>query len=105
MINIGDECGFSAVSIVSDVSVTIGNSVTVGANTIIGDRDDHANIYSSAPKPIVIKDHVWIGMNCTILKGVKIGNNCVIGASSVVTKDVPDNCVAAGNPCRVIKAL
>lgn len=56
-------------------------------------------------KPIVIKNNVYIGNNVTILPGVNIGNNVVIGACSVVTKDIPDNCVAAGNPAKVIKTI
>ena len=53
--------------------------------------------------PVKIGDNVWIGGNVTILPGVTIGNNVTIGAGSVVTRDVPDNVVAAGNPCRVIR--
>lgn len=48
---------------------------------------------------------MFIGMNTTILKGVHIGNNVVIGAGSFVNKDIPDNCVAAGNPCKVIMSI
>ena len=54
-------------------------------------------------KPIVCGDNVYIGVNCLILPGVTIGNNVVIGAGSIVTKDIPDNSVAAGVPARVIK--
>ena len=52
-----------------------------------------------------IGNNVFIGMHSTILKGVTIGNNVIIGAHSLVNKDIPDNCVAAGNPCRVIMSL
>ena len=55
------------------------------------------------PKPIVIEENAWIGMNCIILKGVRIGRNSIIAAGSVVTKDVPDNCIAGGVPCKFIK--
>ena len=54
---------------------------------------------------VSIGDNVFIGMQLTILKGVHIGNNVIIGANSLVNKDVPDNCVAAGNPCKVIMTL
>lgn len=56
-------------------------------------------------KPIEIGNNVWIGGNAIVLPGVKIGDNSVIGAGSVVNKDIPSNCVAVGNPCRVIKEL
>ena len=56
-------------------------------------------------KPVAIGDDVWIGGNCTILPGVTIGNNVVVAAGAVVTKDVPDNCVVAGVPARIIKRL
>ena len=53
--------------------------------------------------PVKIEDNVWIGGGAIILPGVTIGKNSVIGAGSVVTKDIPSNCVAVGNPCRVTK--
>ncbi len=56
-------------------------------------------------KPVHIKRNVWIGANVTILPGVTIGENAIVGACSVVTKDVPDNAVVVGNPARVIKTL
>ena len=56
-------------------------------------------------KPITIKDGVWIGGNSTILMGVTIGENAVIGAGSVVTHDIPDNAVAVGNPAKVIRYI
>ncbi len=54
---------------------------------------------------ITIGDNVWIGGNVCVLPGVKIGDNVVIGAGSVVTKDLPDNVIAAGNPCRIIRKI
>ncbi len=56
-------------------------------------------------KPITIGDDVWIGGNTTINPGVTIGSNVVIGSGSVVTKDIPDNVIAAGNPCRIIRPI
>jgi maltose O-acetyltransferase len=58
-----------------------------------------------AAKPIVIEDNVWLGGAVTVLPGVRIGENSVIGAGSVVTKDVPANSVAVGNPARVIRSI
>lgn len=54
-------------------------------------------------KPVTIGDNVWIGGHCTILPGVTIGDNTVIGAGSVVTKDIPAHVIAAGNPCHIIR--
>lgn len=56
-------------------------------------------------KEIVIGDNVWIGGNTVICPGVTIGNNVVIGAGSVVTKDIPDWCIAVGNPCKVQRRI
>ena len=70
------------------------------AEFIIGDNPDLSTIKSA---PIVIKDKAWIGFNCIIMKGVTIGEGAVIGAGSVVTKDVPDYAVVGGNPAQIIK--
>lgn len=56
-------------------------------------------------EPVTIGDNVWIGGSVTILPGVTIGNNTTIGAGSVVTKNIPDNVVAVGNPCKVVKQV
>ncbi len=56
-------------------------------------------------RPITVGNDVWIGGNVCVMPGVTIGDNCVIGAGSVVVKDIPSNSVAVGNPCRVIKTL
>lgn len=55
--------------------------------------------------PIKIGDNVWFGGNVVVLPGISIGNNTVIGAGSVITKDIPDNVVAVGNPCRIVKNI
>lgn len=84
--------------------ITIGNGVAISENFTIWDSDAHQMINGSAPtQPIVIGNNVWIGTNVTVLKGVKIGDGCVIAAGSLVTKDVPENCLAAGVPAKVIK--
>lgn len=56
-------------------------------------------------RPITVGNNVWIGAQVSVLPGVSIGDNCVIGAGSVVNRDIPANSLAAGNPCRVIRAL
>lgn len=56
-------------------------------------------------KPIEVGNNVWIGGNVVVLPGVKIGDNCVIGAGSVVVKDIPENSIAVGNPCKVIRKI
>ena len=55
--------------------------------------------------PITVGDNVWIGANVSVLPGVSIGDNSVIGAGSVVTRSIPANVLAAGNPCRVIREI
>ena len=57
------------------------------------------------PAPIVLKKNVWVGSNATILSGVTIGENAIVGAGSVVTKDVPDNAIVGGVPAKVIKYI
>lgn len=61
--------------------------------------------HSLVPKPIHIKQNAWIGANATILYGVTIGENSVVAASSVVSKDVPDNVVVGGTPAKIIKKI
>jgi len=61
--------------------------------------------YKTFSKPIQIGDNVWIGGNTVVLPGITIGNNVTIGAGSVVTKDIPDNLLAFGNPCKIIRQI
>lgn len=56
-------------------------------------------------KPITIEENVWLGANVTILPGVTIGKNSVIGAGSIVTKDIPENVIAVGNPCKILREI
>ncbi len=110
---IGDGFGMTGGSIVCEERVTIGHHVTMGANSIITDTDFHPldpdqrrdSPQEGATKPVVIEDDVFIGMNALILKGVRLGKGCVVGAGSVVTRDVPPYQVVGGNPARIIKAL
>lgn len=90
--------------------VSIGNDVRIGPNCGIY-TPQHA--YDPALRaagyersfPVVIEDNVWIGGGVSILGGVTIGKNSIIGAGSVVTRDIPDNVIAVGNPCRVLREL
>lgn len=100
IIEIGDGSGLSGVSIVSWNSVIIGRNVMIGADTCIGDTDDHPDRLGTTTAPVKIGDNVFIGMHCLILKGVTIGDNAIIGAGSVVTKDIPAGCRAVGVPCK-----
>jgi acetyltransferase-like isoleucine patch superfamily enzyme len=85
--------------------IKIGHDVAISENVSIWDSDMHEVIKKDniMTKPISIGNHVWIGTNAIILKGVNIGNNSIIAAGSIVNKDVPENCLVAGNPAKVIK--
>lgn len=103
---VGDNFGMSGTSICSFSSIVIGDNVRIGANCVIADGDFHLNdIRTGAPKPIVIKDNVWLGYGVIVKKGVTIGENSVIGMNSIVTHDIPANSVAAGSPCKVLKTI
>jgi acetyltransferase-like isoleucine patch superfamily enzyme len=67
-------------------------------------REKYGEMVSSSGK-VVVEDNVFVGVNAIILKGTRIGKNTIIGAGSVVTHDIPSDCVAAGNPCKVIMSL
>lgn len=90
--------------------VTIGKNAFIGPNVSIytpnhplGATQRNSGVETAYP--VTIGDNVWLGGSVTILPGVTIGDNTVIGAGSVVTRDIPSNVVAAGNPCRVIKDI
>lgn len=118
---IGDNVGISSVCIWAQNSITIGNNVNIGGDCLIMDSDAHPHDFMKRRRdyedevgseqylneipsaPIVIEDDVWIGARCQILKGVHIGKRSIIAAGSIVTKDVPADCVAAGVPARVLK--
>lgn len=103
---IGDYCSFSGASIRCFNKISIGNHVRVGANVLIIDGDAHQDDpRSGKSRPIVIEDNVWLGGSVTVMKGVTIGRNSLIGYGSIVTKDIPANVIAAGNPCKVIRVL
>ena len=110
-ITVGKKVYFNFNCVVLDV-----NEVTIGDNTLFG---PNVQIYTASHpmdykvrqewlelgKPIVIGSDVWVGGSVIICPGVTIGDRCVIGAGSVVTRDVPSDTFAAGNPCKVIKQL
>ncbi len=92
--------------------ISIGKNCLIAANCQIFDGSGHDLSFSEVAnrintigdaKPIIVEDNVWIGANCIILPGVRIGQGSVISAGSVVHKDIPEMCVAAGNPVKVVK--
>ena len=109
-INIGDNCLLCpGVRIDSALEVNIGDNCMVAAGAYITDADWH-DIYDrtrpvGTTRAINISENVWIGDGATICKGVSIGSNSIIGASSVVVHDIPANSIAAGNPAKVVKQL
>lgn len=109
---VGENVCLNGTNIVSLERVEIGNNVLFGANVLIMDTDGHVidrsrpdNPAEHVHRPVIIKDDAWIGWGAIIMKGVTIGKQAIVAANSVVTKDVPDNCVAAGNPAKVIKEI
>jgi acetyltransferase-like isoleucine patch superfamily enzyme len=111
LIEIGDNTRINGASIHATERISIGRNCLIAANVTILDSDGHGllpaerALVNPVSKPIIIEDNVWIGINAIVLKGVRIGQNSVIGAGSVVTRDVPPNCVVAGNPAQVIRSL
>ena len=122
-LKLGHDVGISSSTLWVKESVSIGNSVAIGADCIIMDTDAHnldwkircseetneygesVDMVTAASAPIVIEDNVLVGARCIILKGVTIGARSIIGSGSIVTKDIPSDCIAAGNPCKVIKSI
>jgi len=112
---IGEDTGLSGTTICSAISVEIGARCLIGADVLIADTDFHQvdvltrrYLPHPAPKPehrIVIGDDVFIGARSIILKGVSVGNGSVIGAGSVVTKNLPANVIVAGNPASILRTL
>lgn len=111
---IGDNVGISGSTINATTTITIGNNVMIGSGCLITDTDSHPLHWEdrlnernnlTVKVPIVIKDNVFIGARSIILKGVTIGEGAVVGAGSVVSKDVPPYTVVCGNPAKIIKSL
>ena len=106
---IKDGAGISNSVISCCESITIGKDTLIGAECLITDSDFHGFPLRKNPParsaPVEIGDWVFVGTRTIVLKGVSIGNHSVIGAGSVVTSDIPENCLAAGNPARVIRSF
>jgi len=123
VIKIGNHVGMSSTCLWAKREIVIDDYVNIGGDCIIMDSDAHnldwrvrdsgemfdtkttMDVHTAACKPIHICSHVLIGARTIILKGVTIGRGSVIAVGSVVTKSIPENVVAGGNPCRVIKPL
>ena len=88
--------------------ITIGDGAFIGPHCVLATEyhpEDPATRHTLLTKPIVIGSNAWLGANVTVLAGVTIGENAIIAAGSVVTKDVPDNMVVAGTPAKVIREI
>lgn len=123
VIKIGNNVGISSACLWAKEKIEIGKNVKIGGDCILMDTDAHTldfRIRNSGQtddkgeaidtilansKPIIIEDDVLIGTRCIILKGVTIGARSIIGSGSIVTKSIPNDCIAAGNPCKVIKHI
>jgi len=108
-ISIGDDTFINyGSSISAHKQVKIGHHCLLGHYTLIIDNNEHGVDHRDvvlASAPVTIGDHVWIGSRVVILPGVSIGDYAAVGAGSVVTKDIPPNCLAVGNPARVVRQL
>lgn len=106
---IGNYCILSCgVRIRSAVSIHIGDNTMLAERCLITDADWHDayhRIYPGKMAPVRIGKNVWLGDSVTVCKGVSIGDNSIVGAASVVTRDIPANSIAAGNPARVVSEL
>ncbi len=120
---IGNFTGISSACLWAKEKIVIGNNVNIGGDCLIMDTDAHSLDYRvrnsrqvvekgqfldnvrAKSAPIIIEDDVLIGTRCIILKGVIIGARSIIAAGSVVTKSIPADCIAGGNPCKVIRFI
>lgn len=120
LIEIGDNTMLNGVAITAYKKVSIGKNCQIASSTLIADTDFHPVDHTTREKEVLghkidyawvgkkevsIGNNVWIGWGSTILKGVTIGDNCIIAAGSIVVNDIPANSMAAGNPAVVKKYL
>ena len=99
-ITIGDNCGIGP-----NVQIYAVTHPVQPAERLTGNEDGDLKFWKTNSAPVTLGSNVWIGGGSIILSGVTIGDNTTIAAGSVVTKSVPANCLAAGNPCKVIRYL
>jgi len=97
-------------TILDGATVSFGDNVFIAPNCVFSTAGhpidvEQRNAGLEIALPITVGDNVWIGTNVSVLPGVTIGSDTVIGAGSVVNKDIPDGVIAAGNPCRVIRKI
>ena len=114
-VKIGENCHFSPyvlIDLLHPELITIEDNVTISSNSMIFAHTNPTaneflkkNGYPRTTKPVLIKKGAVISVGCIIIAGVTIGENSIVGAGSVVTQDIPDYCVAVGNPARVIKKI
>jgi len=113
---IGNNVGISSTAIICDKHIQIGDFVKIGGNVVIYDTDFHAldsdlrnekqaDYNNTNQEAVIIESNVFIGAHSTILKGVRIGENSIIGACSVVTKSIPRNEIWGGNPAKFIRSI
>ena len=100
-ITIGDNCGIGPGTHIYAVT----HPVSPHERLSKAENSDGFPFWKSYTAPITLGKNVWLGGGCIILPGVSIGDNTTVAAGSVVTKNLPDNCLAAGNPCRIIRNL
>lgn len=130
-IRIGNNTNIGGSTLISINEINIGSNVWISWGCTIIDHNSHSILYQDRmidhekaligmkegnpgkdknwvnvkSSPIIIGNNSWIGLNCIILKGVTIGEGCIIGAGSVVTKSIPPNTIVGGNPAKVIRKL
>jgi len=110
-IGAGSVLNNACVLVAEGTEIRLGRDVLLGPEVAIYDSDFH-NLNpelrkrgDAAVAPVTVGDNVFIGTRATVLKGVTIGRNSIVGSGSVVTQDIPQGVIAAGNPCRIIRAL